>query len=108
MNYHRMSTEHLRNIFTWTTYGKQGNSPARKIKLKEMTSSHIRNCIKNKRLSQSTRAIFGRELTYRLRKGITDSDTRKSMRRTIRPMPDRPTRIIFDDLEDDTFDDIGF
>jgi hypothetical protein len=94
-----MSTEHLREVFKWTTYGKRGNNMARKIKLKEMTSSHLRNCLKNKRISQSTRAVFGRELTYRMRRGLTDADIRKAMRVPFGNT--RPTRVIFDDVEAD-------
>lgn len=81
MNYHRMSTEHLRNMFKWTTYGKRGNARPRQVLLKDMTEKHLRNCLKNARLSRSTKAIFGREIRYRMFKGISDKDLRPQTRR---------------------------
>ena len=80
MNYHRMSTEHLRNIFLWKTYGKRGTSAPQTVLLKHMTEKHLRNCLKNERISRSTRAIFGRELRYRMSKGITDKDNTQQIR----------------------------
>lgn len=80
MNYHRMSTEHLRQQFKWMTYGKYGTATPKKVKLCEMSEKHIRNCLKNERLSKSTKTIFGRELSYRKRHGITDQIIFKSHR----------------------------
>ena len=81
MNYHRMSTERLRSLFKWTTYGKRGSAKPRQVLLKDMTEKHLRNCLKNDRLSRSTKAIFGREIRYRMSKGISDKGLRPQTRR---------------------------
>lgn len=105
MNYHKMTTEELRNVFYWKTYGKRGGKFPTKIALKRMTAVHINNCLKNTNISESTRSVFNRELAYRKRKGLTDKDiARFGIRgtRTANTRPvDGPTFDIFDDIEDD-------
>jgi hypothetical protein len=100
-----MTTEELRNVFYWKTYGKQGRTSPTKIVLKRMTAVHIKNCLKNPRLSEATQSVFTRELAYRKRKGLTDKDiARFGIRgtRTVNTRPvDGPTFDIFDDVEED-------
>lgn len=101
MQYYRMTIQELRGRFKWTTYGRRGGSTPRTIYLKNMMSDHLKRCIKNTRISSATRNLFNRELAYRNRKGLTDADIKKSMRRTIRPVRTRPLNPFTDNVEND-------
>ena len=58
--------EKIRENMEWGTYGKDGKSPLKYKKLKDLDSDHIFSILETqKQLSQETREIFRRELNNR-------------------------------------------
>jgi len=61
-------TEHevIRNVFTWGTYGINGDQPLRQILLNNMDTAHIKAILKTQtRLPKHTKQLFKDELDYR-------------------------------------------
>ena len=54
----------IRECVRWGTYGPEGNQPMRFIKIKDMSTDHIRNILKG-RLGMKIRSVFEKELEFR-------------------------------------------
>lgn len=70
--YSNESIEIIRENVEWGTYGKDGKSSLRYIKIKDMETEHIRAILSNHYCSPKFREMFYRELDYRssiLKKG---------------------------------------
>jgi len=57
--------EKVREYVTWGTYGKNGDEPFRRVKLKDMETDHIKACLKTQRMHPGYLAAFNEELRYR-------------------------------------------
>ena len=55
----------IRERFEWGTRGKSGLEDLEYIKLENLSDSHIRNIIKNVRLSIEIKEVFEQELKFR-------------------------------------------
>jgi len=55
-----------RELITWGTYGKDGNSPYKRVSLSQMTTGHIKAILETqKQISEELRKYFNIELEYR-------------------------------------------
>ena len=59
--------EDIREGFEWGTYGKDGKSELRYVKLKDLDEDHVRNILELK-LPDGVREIFNKELKWRNKK----------------------------------------
>lgn len=58
--------EVVREVVTWGTYGIDGKSALKYVKLKDMTIEHIRNCLTNvPRMHPNIRIAFENEIVFR-------------------------------------------
>ncbi len=57
--------EVLREGVTWGTYGKDGKSKLKHIKIKDMEDSHIQAVLKTQILNAGMLDLFNREIHYR-------------------------------------------
>ncbi len=55
----------IREVFEWGSYGKDGKQDLHFIKLKDMTTDHIKNIIRTQTLRTEILQIFNDELLYR-------------------------------------------
>ena len=56
----------IRKIFTWGTYGKDGDQPLRYITIAEMTDGHVKAIVETQtHLSEHIMQLFINELEYR-------------------------------------------
>ena len=60
--------EYNRECLLWTSYGKHGNEPPQTNKLKDLSTEHIENILKDTNVRiEDIRHIFEQELEYRKR-----------------------------------------
>lgn len=57
--------EEIREVFTWGTYGKNGDEPFHLVLLKDMTDNHIKTILDTQHISDYMIELFGDELEYR-------------------------------------------
>lgn len=57
----------IRELFTWGTYGPQGNQPKTYVKLRDMSKEHIEAILETQKQIRGTQieSAFKRELEYR-------------------------------------------
>ncbi len=65
----------VREALTWGTFGKNGDEPYRKVKLREMSNAHIQACLDTQpRMYQQFRTAMENELAYRKEQNIIIED----------------------------------
>ena len=57
--------EIVRGIFKWGTYGKDGTSPFKRIKLKDLETDHIKNILSTQSSPNHIEEMFLTELEFR-------------------------------------------
>ena len=62
-----------RKYFEWTSYGVDGDGPAKTQKLEDMDTDHIHAILDNGFGSTEARVLFQEELVYRIDKAVEES-----------------------------------
>lgn len=67
--------EDIRLVFTWGTFGKNGDQPRKNILLKDMSNEHIKAIIRTQlQISENLKKVFETELEYRQENNIVIED----------------------------------